>query len=477
MNRLIILLFLSGIRFFSFGQDKWDLRRCVDYALKNNISVRQADVQARISELTYKQSKLSQYPSADFQNSSAYKFGRFIDPNTNLFTNQEQFTSNHSLNVNLDLFNWFSKRNTVAANNYQAQAYAAGAEKARNDIALNVANAYLQILLNSEQINISDIQVKQSLEQLSVVQKQVNAGAVPELNLAQIESQLASDSSTLITANSNYTLSVLQLKALLNIPADSAFDVAVPAVETIPVESLAELDPAYVYSLAVKNMPQQKINDLNLLAAQKNVSAVKGKLYPSFTFFGQLNSFYSNADKTLGTNPINMFIPIGQVTVAGTPYTVTTLNEQSVPTGSVKNTYFRQFGNNFNQFVGIGLDVPIFNGGSARTNWKKAQLNVENVELQNAADAQTLKQDIYQAYASAAASLQKFNASQKEVQTAQKAYDFARKRFDIGLLNAIDLITTQNTLFRAKVTMTSARYDYVFRIKLLEFYKGQGIKL
>ena len=114
MNRLIILLTLWGFSFLSFGQEKWDLRRCVDYALKNNISVQQADVQARISALTYQQSKLSQYPSAAFQNNGGYKFGRFIDPNTNLFTNVDQFTTNHSLNVNLDLFNWFSKRNTVA---------------------------------------------------------------------------------------------------------------------------------------------------------------------------------------------------------------------------------------------------------------------------------------------------------------------------------------------------------------------------
>src|SRR4029079_2156463 len=176
MNRLIILLFLSGITFFSFAQEKWDLRRCVDYALKNNISVQQADVQARVVALTYEQSKLSQYPSLTFQNRAGYQFGRSIDPSTNLYTNQEILSSDHALNLNLDLLNWFSKRNTIAANHYQAEAYVAGAEKARNDIALNVANAYLQILLSSEQIHISDIQVKQSIEQLSVVQKQVNAG-------------------------------------------------------------------------------------------------------------------------------------------------------------------------------------------------------------------------------------------------------------------------------------------------------------
>jgi outer membrane protein len=477
MNRLLILLSLFGISLFSLGQEKWDLRKCVDYALKNNISVQQADVQARIVALTYEQSKLSQYPAVSFQNSGGYQFGRSIDPSTNLFTNQEILTTNHSLNVNLDLFNWFSKKNTVEANRYQAEAYVAGAEKARNDIALNVANAYLQILLSADQINISDVQVKQSLEQLGVIKKQVAAGALPELNLAELEAQLANDSSTLITANANYTLSVLQLKALLNVPADQPFDVSIPPVESIPVESLADLDPAYVYSLAVKNMPQQKINDMNLQAAMKNVAATKGQLYPSLTFFGGLNSFYSNAQKVLGTNPVGMYVPIGQVTVAGSPYTVTTIEKQPIPTGTVNNTYFRQMSNNFNQSVGLGLNIPIFNAGIARTNWKKAQLNMQNVELQNAADAQTLKQDIYQAHANALAALQKFNASRKGLETSQKAYDFSRKRFEVGLLNTIDLITTQNNLFRAKINVTSSQYDYVFKIKLLEFYKGQGIKL
>ena len=149
----------------SFAQQKWDLRQCVEYAMKNNISVRQADVQARIAALTYQQSKLSQYPYANLQNSAGYQFGRSIDPSTNQFTNDKILFANHSLNVNLDLFNWFSKRNTIAASRFQADAYVQGVEKARNDIALNVANAYLQIVLNAEQIKISDVQVKQSIEQ------------------------------------------------------------------------------------------------------------------------------------------------------------------------------------------------------------------------------------------------------------------------------------------------------------------------
>ena len=472
--QLVICLFTITA---CYAQEKWDLQQCVDYALKNNISVRQADVQARIYALTYEQSKLSQLPSANFQNSGGYQFGRSIDPSTNSFTTQEILFTNHSLNINLDLFNWFSKKNTVAANRFQAAAYVAGAEKARNDVALNVANAYLQILLNAEQINISDVQVKQSLEQLGLVKKQVDAGALPELNQAELEAQLANDSSTLITAKANYTLSVLQLKAVLNIPADQPFDVAIPPVEQIPVESLAELDPAAVYTLAQANMPQQKINDLNLQAANKNVAAVKGQMYPSLSLFGGLDSRYSNAQRMYIRQSQLAILPIGKVDVNGTEYTVTDLNPTSIPTSFGKNTYFRQLNNNFSQSVGLGLTVPIFNGGTARTNWKKAKLNVTNVELQKEADAQTLKQDIYQAHTNAVAALQKFNASKKGVETSQKAYDFAKKRFDVGLLNTLDLITTQNNLFRAKINLVSAQYDYVFKMKLLEFYKGLGLKL
>jgi outer membrane protein len=478
MKIRIVTLFIGLLTFTaSFAQDKWDLRRSVEYALKNNISIRQADVQAKIAALTYDQSKLSQYGSANIQNSGGYQFGRSIDPASNQFTTAKILFVNHSLNAGVDIFNWFSKKNTIAANRLQAEAYTAGIEKAKNDVALNVANAYLQVLLSNEQIKVSEVQVQQSIEQSGNIKKRVDAGALPELNLAEAEAQLANDSSNLITAKSNYILSVLLLKSILNIPADQVFEVDIPPVGAIPVESLAELDPATVYALAEKNMPQQKINDLNLQAAIKNVAAAKGRLYPTLSFFGGLDSRYSNAQKFYGKDYVNSFIPIGTVTVAGTPYTVTTLKQESVPTGFTKNTYFRQLSNNFSQSIGLGLNIPIFNGGTARINWQKAKLNTASVELQKEGDAQTLKQDIYQAHANAVAAVQKFNAAKKSVETYEKAYNFAKKRFDIGLLNTIDLITNQNNLFSARINMLSAQYDYVFKMKLLEFYRGQGLKL
>ncbi len=468
--KLVLLLCCSSLAM----AQKWSLRQCVEYAMDKSISVRQADVQARIDALTLEQSKLARLPSASMQNNGGYQFGRSIDPTSNQFTTAEILFANHSLNIGLDLFNWFSKKNTVIANTYRAEAARAGVEKARNDIALNVANAYLQILLSREQINISEVQVKQSKDQVDNIAKQVKEGALPELNLMEMESQLSNDSATLINAQANYGLSVLQLKALLNIEADVPFEVEEPSVESIPVETLSELEPAAVYALAVKNMPQQKINELNVKAAVKNVAVQKAAMYPSLTFFGGLDTRYSNAERLYASAFTNTFVPIGRTP---TGEVVTTIDERLVPTAYSKNTYFRQINNNFGQSVGLSLNIPIFNGGLARTNWRKAKLNVESVELQKELDGQTLKQDIYQAHLNAVAALQKFQATQKAVATSQKAYEYARKRFDVGLLNSIDLITNQNNFFRARINLLSAQYDYVFKMKLLEFYKGQGLKL
>lgn len=475
MKRLSSFLLLLILGSFARGQEKWTLQKCVDYAVANNISVKQADVQARFDRLTHHQSVLAMYPRVNSQHSTGYQFGRSIDPTSNQFTTSEILFANHGLDVGVDLFNWFSKKNTAKANDYRAQASAAQLEKGKNDVSLNVANAYLAALLNKEQISISQVQVAQSREQFNNIKKQVDAGALPELNQAEAQTQYATDSSNLITAQTNYILSLLQLKALINLDADMPFDIEVPPVAAIPLETLADLDPVLVYQSALEHLPQQKINNLNVLASEKNVAVAKAGMYPTLSFFGGLNSRYSNAQRTIPSSFQTINIPVGTVDVNGVTYPVTSPVTQAL--GFDKNTYFRQLSNNFSQNAGLALNIPIFNGGAARINWQKAKLDVENQQLLKEQDNRTLKQDIYQAHTNAVAALQKYNATRVAVESAQKAYDFAKKRFDVGLLQPIDLILNQNNLFRAKINLVSAQYDYVFKMKLLEFYKGKGLKL
>src|SRR4029079_12337263 len=272
MNRKIFCLLIfviSGI--FAFAQDKWSLERCVTYAIANNISGKQADVQARITALTVKLNQAGLYPNLNFSSSAGYNFGRSINPATNQFGTDRTFFNNFQLQSGVNLFNWFSQRHAIAASKLDQQAADAAIDKARNDIALNVAVAYLQTLLAFEQIEVSDVQIKQTISQLDVVRKRVVAGALPELNLVEVQAQLATDSSTYIAAQSTYQQNLIQLKALLSLDMAQPFDIETPNVNAIPVEPLADLQPAFVYQQALKNLPQQRVNQFRYQAALKNI--------------------------------------------------------------------------------------------------------------------------------------------------------------------------------------------------------------
>jgi len=470
-----LLTFTAFIGHSAIGQEKWDLRKCVEYALEHNISIKQQDIQAKIAELTLKQSRASQIPSLNFGTNLGLSTGRSIDRTTNLFTTQSTVYNTFSLQSNVDVFNWFSKRNTIAGDLLSTEAAKASVDKLKNDISLNIASAYLQALLAKEQINTSKLQILLTSSQLQNTQKLVNAGSLPELNLAELEAQLATDSSTLITAEGTETQSLLLLKSILQLDAGAVFDLDAPPVDMIPIEPIGELQPEAVYQLAIKNLPQQQVNKFRLEAARKYADAAKGAMYPTLSIGGSVGSNYSNSSKRQETTKTeNGKDTVAHVFLSNTPVVVP---HYDVRTQFFNVPYGTQVSDNFNNNIGLSLNIPIFNGRQARTNWQKQKLNVQNLSLQQDLDNMTLKQDIYKAYTDAITSLQKFNASTKRVSSAQKAYEFAQKRYDVGLLNTIDLLTNQNNLFRARIDRLSAQFDYVFKMKLLEFYRGQGLKL
>ena len=470
--KLIVLLLIGSS---SFAQEKWDLRKCVEYAMQNNISVKQADLQIRFAQLDFQQSKMSQYPGANLSSSLGYSAGRNQDPTTFSLITTGYLFNNYSLQASVDIFNWFTKKNTIVVKDLNLKATEAGVEKAKNDVALNVAVAYLQILLAKEQVNLAIAKVEQTKKQLESTRKQVDAGKIPELNAVNLESVLASDSSSLISAETMGRQSLLQMKALLNLDAGLPFEIVVPSVSGIPIENLADLQPEVVYNQAITNLPQQKVDELNLKSALKNVEVARGSMYPSISLFGSLGSaFNSKAQEVKSRTTINS--PLGKVNVSGTDYQVFPLSPfNSFTYGNVN--YFSQINQNFRQSIGLSISVPILNGGSLRTAWQRSKLNVKQVELTKEQNSLTLKQDIYKAYNDAVAAIQKFNADKKAVIASQKAYDYAIKRYELGLLSTYDLITTQTTLQQAKTQLLYSQYDHVFKMKLLEFYKGQGLKL
>jgi len=459
------------------AQEKWDLRKIVDYAMSNNISVKQGEVQAAIAGLVHHQSRMSQFPVLSFGGNTSYNSGRNQDPTSFSLITQSFLNAGLQLQSSADIFNWFSKRNSILANEWDFQAAKASADKLRNDIALTVANNYLQILLSKEQENIARVQLKQTQAQLNYTRKLVNAGSLPELNAAELEAQEARDSANYISAMGAVAQNILVLKSNMNIDAAAPFDVDVPPIESIPVEKIADLQPDAVFALAMKNLPQQRLNEFRLKAAQKRAEAAKGDMYPSITAFGGLNSNFINRKTPIflptGTFSSTLLSP--QIDIGGTIYKVNNPNFAIV--GERGTSFFTQLSNNFRQQVGIGLSVPIFNGAQLKTNYRRSLYDIKSAELQQFAENQQIKQDIYQAYNAATVALEKFNASEKSVSASQRTYDFAQKRYEVGMLSTFELITNQNNLFRAKLENVLNQFDFVFKMKVLEFYRGQGLKL
>ncbi len=486
---LTIFLFLTFTVLFAVAQDKWDLRRCVEYALANNISIKQADIDSRVSKLTFEQSKWAQFGTANANTQVGLNFGRSIDPTNNIYVDQQGLSQQYSLQVGITLFNWFALRRAKESNKFTYEAQMVNIDKVKNDVTLNVAAGYLTALLAKQQVTLAVIKLSLTRQQLSNTKALVNAGSVPELNEAELEVQFAADTSAVITAQETYDIDNLQLKAILNLDAAAPFDLDTPPVESIPTEPISTMQPDVVYSIAVGTFPQQKMNDLRINAAEKNVDFSRGRLYPTLSAFGALGSNFFNDLRAVSIQNLG-YAQTGSPTT-GYQYAFNNINKgqdtvwnpilqrvyKGQPFYKAWTGYGSQLSNNFGQQVGLQLNVPIFNGNNARTNYKKSQLNVESAKLTKDNDLLALKQGIYQAYYNAVASMEKYEANKKSVAVAERSFDLATKRYNIGMLNTIDYLVNQNSLFTARANELISHYDFVFRMKVLEYYKGMGIKL
>jgi outer membrane protein len=481
MRQSILLTILLMGLFKVEAQEKWNLKNCVEYAMANNITVRQGSVLTKQADLTLNQTKLSRWPSLFLNNSNSFNSGLSQDPTTFNRVTENYFASGFQLQSSADIFNFFSKRNTIAANEWDVLAAKANVDKTKNDIALSTANAYLQALLAKEQQNIASVQLQQTTAQLNNTRKLVDAGNLPELNATQLEAQQASDSGNYINARGNYVQALLSLKSLMNIDAGKDFDIENPSIASIPLDPIAELQPELVYQEALKNQPLQRSNVYKLKAAEKYKAAARASMYPTISAFGNLNTNYLTfINKPIYESLLQGYVPTSLVTdVNGSLYDVKSpIFTNGNRIGYQKYPGFRsQLSDNFGKSFGIAISVPIFNGYTLRTQYEKSKLNIESAQLQQELDNMNLKQDIFQAYNAALIALEKFNAGKKSVEANEKALLYATKRYDIGSLSTLELITTQNNLLRAKLEYSINQYDYVFKMKVLEFYKGAGLKL
>lgn len=463
-------------------EDKWDLKRCVEYGLKNNINVRQAEIQAQTSEINFNQSSLQRIPSLSYGVTHGFSFGRTLDRTTNVYTDRSAMFQQMSVSSNVLLFNFNRLKNQQAASGLTYEADKLSIEKIKNDIGLNIAQLYLRALLSYEQTEIARIVLEQTKAQYMNTKKLVEAGSLPELNAVELEATVARDSATYVQAKAQAELDKLSLKALLNLPAERAFQLVIPSVDQIPLDNILLIRPDDIYEIALKTQPQIRLNDLRKDASQKSLDAAIAQMKPSLSMFGQLASNFnqflkmSSTPQVTGEQSTPYYVKSGN-SLLPVYSPVITMNFAKRNFSQYWDGYGKQLRDQFGQGVGLSLNVPFFNGGAARANANRAKLDIKRSELNIDRDKLQLKQDVFTAYYSATGAYQTFLARDKALITAMRSYELANKRYNLGVMQTIEWLSNQNNLTRAKVDKIVAQYEYIFRMKVLEFYKGEGIKL
>lgn len=481
MHRLYRLIFLSAFILLSYstiaqeGGDVWTLQRCVQYALDHNISIQQNVLNERLAKLTLRQSQLAQLPSANLSGSYGKSNGRSIDPTQNTFVDASYNFINVGGTANVLVFGWFQQRNLIGKNKLSLQAAQADLDQLKDDVSLNVATGFLRALLAQEQIAVNEKQVELSKAQLDQTKKFADVGRVPELNVAQLESQVATDSANYISAISNYNSAILDLKALLNLDFETPFKLQAPNVKVDDQVKVSAMVPEEIYAEAQKHFGSIRGAEYRYSAARKGWWSARGGLLPQLSVGAQLGTSYSTTYKSMNVTD-TISVPTG----AYIPYNSTTNIPvfQDVPYGNTYTTPLnKQLDNNFRQTVSVSLNIPLFNAWQSQYNVRQAKINMANQELNIRQAELTLKQNVYKAYNDAISSIQKYYAALHAAEAAERAQDFARKRYDLGLTSTVDYLQTQNTQYSAEANLVSAKYDLIFKLKVIDYYLGKELKL
>ena len=433
--------------------DKWTLEKCVDYAFKNNIIIRQAGLAANVSGNQLMQSKLNLLPSVNASASYDFNFGNSINPVTYTFTNGNSQTSQAGLQANLTLFNGLQQIYNIQKSKYDLLGSQFDYENAKSNMALSIAQDYLQILLNREILQVAKEQRQLTADQKETVQKKFAVGALPEASLLEVDAQLSRDEANVVNSQGVYDLSVLALKQMLQLSDEQAFDIDVPNVSADNMASIADVNPAGIYGYAVKNQPSVKSAEAKWLSSESSQKIAKGFITPTISLGYNLFSGYTNAP--------NEGIDFQTLQLYSTP----------------ADPFFTQMKNNLKDILAFQVTVPIFGKGQVFLNIANAKLQqqVKQLDLENA--KVKLRSDIDQAYTNARVSAENYAANKKSEESAKKSYYAVEKRFESGMATNFDLQQSKNTLANAESEMIKAKYTYVFRVKILDFYQGKALTL
>ncbi|SHJ51454.1 outer membrane protein [Hymenobacter daecheongensis DSM 21074] len=461
------------------------LQQAVDFALSNNLTVRQTELNARQQEAIQRLNRAALLPTAGLNATQNFNFGTNRDPFTNQFQQLNVRSNNFSASAQATLFAGFQLRNTVKQGVLQTQAAQADIEKARNDLSLNVASSYLQLLLAQELIRASEARMATVQAQVSRSEKLLKAGSVAEGNVLDSRAQLAGEESTLVTAQNQRDLARLTLLQLLNLdpatPAAASFEIITPALpDPASFEAEGRLpDPNETYEQARQRQPEVRAAELRVQSAQRGIEIARGAYYPRLTVSGGVQTGFTSARSQQILNPEKFqTVPVLQASPT-TPgqYLPTSFVLLQPAFDKLEYRFIDQLRDNRGEFLQFNLNIPILNGLQSRVGEQRARVSLAQSELQADQVRVQLRQTIQQSYADALAAQRRYAASARQVEALTTSFRNAEIRFNNGLLNGTDFNIARNNLTAAESDMIQAKYQFIFRRKVLDFYQGKPLAL
>ncbi|MDP5201515.1 TolC family protein [Flavobacterium sp. DG2-3] len=468
-NSLVIAM-LFGFGLTGQAQSKqWTLEECVRYALENNITVKLSELDVKNAEID-KRGALGNYlPSVNGNASHSWNIGLNQDVTTGILRNSTTQYSSVGLNAGVDIYKGLQNQNTMRRAKLSIISSQYQLLKMQEDISLNVASAFLQILSNKEDLKVKKEQLIIDEKRFARSEEMVNAGTIPRGDLFDLKATVATDKQNIAVSENNLLISKLSLAQLLQLKEFADFDV-VDDTKVADENNILAQTPVEIYNKAKETRTELKLAQTNLEIAEKNVAIAKGAYQPTLSAFYNFNTRASYSDIITGSTP-NTANPTSQIGfVEGTNQAV--LQNNFTPVLGKADPIFDQFRDNKGQSFGFQLSVPIFNGFSVRNNVERNKVSLEKSKIDLEQKSLDLQRNVYTAFTDAKAALNTFEASTVTLEARQQAYNYAKEKYDVGLMNSFDFTQAQTLLTNAQSDVIRTKYDYMFKIKILEFYFG-----
>lgn len=482
-------LFLVASAFLSFSnvvaQTTWSLQSCIDHAFEHNIQIKQSELGNNRAEINHLGAKGAFMPSLNASGSHGYNIGTTIDPFTNDWARGMTQSNNVGVSTGLTLFNGFRNHLSLKRAQLGLDIASANLEQTKNDLALNISAAYLNILFQEEFVKLAKLNLETTRRQVERVTKLVDAGAAPAADLLDVKAQEASDAASLISSENSRFLAELNLIQILQLEGSDAenFKIVAPKVSELEVSPIPNTAEAAV-NYAMNNFPQIKAAEYGVTDAELGLNIAKSGRMPRISGSYNIGSGYSgNRQRGIGEETmVNAVIGSNELGEELYYVGVDEFNNIFIPQITEYESYeaipfMDQLSSNINQSIFFSMSIPIFNGFSTHNNVELAKVNVLQSEFQKQATRQVLRTSIESAWADAIAAQKTLSSQEAALSAAELAFANTELRFEAGAVSALEYADARNRLDNARINAMRTRYDLVFKSKILDFYQGKAITL